>query len=91
MRDDIKTDEWTMLITTEDETPRDWFHRRCKELRYAFFKKDIDTRQWVRCGLSKFCEHTTGRALTQEGFSWQIPHYGTYPIEIYYKETALFP
>jgi hypothetical protein len=81
MRDDIKTDEWTMLITTEDETPNHWFDRRCKELRYSFFKRDIDTQRWVRCGLSKFCEHTTGRRPTQEGFPWQIPDYGTYPIE----------
>lgn len=89
MPKDIKTTEWTMLVVTEDEPPEHFLDRRCIELRYAFSKRDTEAKEWVRCGVSKFCEHTTGRAPAQEEFSWQIPHCGTYPMDNHYKETTL--
>jgi hypothetical protein len=62
----IKTGEWTLLIAVEDKPPGHWYDRNCNELRYVFLKRDVD--KVVRCGVSDFYKHTTGRAPTQEAF-----------------------
>jgi hypothetical protein len=75
----IKTGEWTLLIAVEDKPPGHWYDRNCNELRYVFLKRDVD--KVVRCGVSDFYKHTTGRAPTQEAFPLQVPRFGRYPAE----------
>jgi hypothetical protein len=45
----------------------------------VFLKRDVD--KVVRCSVSGFYKHTTGRAPTQEAFPWLIPRFGRYPTE----------
>jgi hypothetical protein len=78
MLENIKAGEWALLVIVEDRPPGGWFDRGCKELRYIFLKREVDSENVLQYGLKDFYEHTTGQVPT---LPWPLPHRGTYPIE----------